>query len=390
MNPKKMFICFALISLLSACHSSGNKSKTEDLLNDDDVSQYALASCKYGFTEGAMNTTWSSRIEKTAFGKRFDAGKLDAVLDASLDSIVNLAALTGAIYYKTDKYADNSCPSTDSLPQAPNDLQEYLDEVDSAGNIMGLYLQKETPNLPSTQHSAAILVKSDSNKWVVVHEFMHHLFQTQFTQDTGIADIKAHLELVETRYQKALSKISKYSSRYDQQSKEEAQTLIDAQAEYQQTLLDLIKTYPLEEVSIENKLAYEFESGNFTEVVEGQKINGAAYIISSSEKAIDLFGYLEDIDDNTRKVLGFTYYKADISRLREINDSVRDYRTETYRLKRAAQEYLEEKNLSYGILKAAKGPTEHVHSPGCSRQKEFDQIMDKIKNKLDQKRKSHL
>lgn len=370
------WVLFLNLALVVGC-SPGADKKLEEVL---DNSQYGAASCAYRFDEGAAASSLSySDVRSTFFDKRVDFSLLNPVLPASGAETIRFAELTNVRYFKTTFRDTKNCEFVQSLPVAPSDLAAKLASVDKSGNILGVYFGARTPDLPSVQNQAAILVKRDVNKWVLVHELMHHLYQLQRDSDKGIAtvDIKTRFLALLKEYENS-EKSLRYTSPADRPAKLKA--TVAKLVELNNAAFDFLREYLLEEMAIENVLGDKFEKNELKYVVEGQRFNGAAYTIESAKTAQT--GFISSLTEEIGnfKMLYYDMTTEDRQALEQILQTYRAMNREISDLKSKAQEYLRSKGY-HKDLRGVRGASPVPLKPACSHQQGVDEVLEVLKRR---------
>lgn len=374
-------LCFILVS----CSSGSEDRKTRDVAPD--YSEYSKASCVFGYNEGNLVANSNSRqIVTSYFGKRYDLGLLIPVLAASGAELVSYAeSKTNVRYYKTSSYHDDSCGYSVSLPSAPSDLEADFSKVagkDDKAGILGLYHEEKTPYLPSTSKNATIVVRSDSNKWVLIHEYMHHLFWTQLKTD----DTEAGPDL-QKRFLKNYEDYEDLMKRLDRLSDDEIKSVSEAKNKLQKVGEDgirILKSYFLEEMTIETILGDFMSNGELRFVHPPQRINGAFYVLMSAKTAEKIIRELDDKVYEFRIKYGRKLGSEDYSKLTSISTQFSSLKSDIDALKSKARNFLSEKDLEFrGLVSVPAGSAEKTpeHPAGCAHGQldpELQQFIDKL------------
>lgn len=346
----------------------------DGLLNEvisSDRSQYALASCKYKYDEGSRAVNASSvQVHRSNFNKSFDWSILAPVLNASAAEVVRFAEMNAVKFYKTKPLKESgSCSLLASLPPAPEDLETKFTKT--GDSVLGLYLEQNTPNMPTTASTSTITIRSDANKWVLVHEYMHHLFHLDNLRQGILSGEQARGELTKklNEYQAANEALDQV--RYSERGPKVLQAAAKLR-ELNESAIPFLKQFLLEEMAIENTLGDLYDSGTLTLVVEGQRLNGVAYTVQSSEKAKD---FMKSLKRNTESFVLRHSYQVGSTALGPVQDSIRPFETieaEIEQLRKKAKNYLESKGLDYSGVQAASfqgiSVTETPAIGGCSHQ----------------------
>lgn len=356
--------------VLSSCGSGSDSDKKSEQVVSKDIAGYSKASCLYKYDEGPVPLApLAKNVETTYFSKRIDMSLLAPVLKASAAGVVQFAEQNGVRYYKTASKNTDTCRMLNLLPEAPSDIQNDFKKSNESGNILGLYEGKNSIGLPSTKDVASITVLEDANKWVLVHEYVHHLFAVQLDNDGNYnPDLKSDLSNKLKTYSVA-NEVAKGAN------SSEKEVLINNAAmklnDFVKTFMLLLKQYTLEEMTIETILANKLDSSELVLVEPKQRINGAAYIISSGKKATDLIASIKK-EVTLFQLLNST--KLGITESNLLTDSSRQLdqiTTDIDSLTSTANKFLLTQGISFKGFRAVsfshdvsyEDPTSHV---GCS------------------------
>lgn len=379
MNSKG-FLFISLVAVVgfagAGCSNDGKKS-TEVVPND--IAGYSRASCLYGYSEGpaALDLRGES-VQTKQFGKRIDMNLLNAIMASSGSELVRAAENTGVRFYKTTtaKRSD-SCEYASSLPDAPLDVDNAFTKAGKG--VLGVFLSKGIKDLYSTDSTAVIAVRKDVNKWVLVHEYMHHLFNKEVERTGSSAnDIKEKtIKLLNDYESKKRSLEYSYGTGREALAKEVAELLVQTNA----SMIAFLKQYYLEEMTIESILAEKLATQELKMVLAEQRLNGAAYIVVSEKKASKL---IDELKEETSKFVSSHSSKLTSDVYSKLVKSAREYnliQTEAKPLSDKAMQVLRENNLedkldlsgiSAGAGAVAAG---HTHG-GCSHDKDADEILE--------------
>jgi hypothetical protein len=281
MNSKKISaLALSIFVLLNSGCSQGEEDKR---VQPDDIVRTYQASCDYKYTEGAEapDSLLPEKITKTYFDKILDENKIRPLLDVSGEQTVKFAKLTGVQFYKTTFYAQKSCPYTEALPQAPADVGAIFDSI--GDSLLGLYLPIKNRNLQTVDDQAAILVRIDSDRWTLMHEYMHHLFNT-VRNATGVGktdqQIRSELEVNFAIYDKLNSS-----------NKSNEISIIVEQSKYLslagEGYVEMLKRFTLEEVTIETYLSDKYDRDQFSYVSAETRLGAAGYARDSASRVFE-------------------------------------------------------------------------------------------------------
>lgn len=388
---KNQILTIVLIAtnfLLTACNQGGGKASEQVL--PVDVTGYSEASCLYKYNEGGMaQSKASTNIKATYFQKRYDDSLLQPVLAASASEVVHFAETTGVRYYSTSAFQAESCELMASLPASPYDLQNEFSRVSKGGSITGLYLSVHTDGLVSTKDLAAIIVRLDANKWILVHEFMHHIFDLQnMAEGIDGGKVKDNLVKSEREFDAANDAIKSATSANQKDLIRQAAAKLIV---YNQNMILLLKSYYLEEMTIETTLVDALANQQLKLVLPKQRINGAGYTISSSKKA---YHYLDSITtDNTNfKVSNWAELEsADLTLLNSANSQIESIKNQISSLVTRAEDFLDSQNLKYNGFHGnnSSAVDQNVHS-GCTHDQMPDEVIQMLKKRQRKQKKAQL
>lgn len=350
----------------------GSDSKKTEQVGTDDVTGYSEASCLYKYHEGPMALSKSTADVRTSFfGKHFDLNLLRPVLGASGAEVVRFAETTGVRYYKTAAKVhagSTSCGFLSELPQAPYDLDAKFKEVSGEkDSVLGLYWGLKSPGLSSTNSIGTITIRENANKWILVHEYMHHLFEIQaVAEGVNVSGLSASIVAKSNDYLVAYKALKdSNTSNRSALVKEAASKFAILNAEY----LVLLRQYTLEEMTIESTLAEKLDSRELSFVLDKQRINGAAYIMQSAKKAAEQLSIYKDENERLR----YTYYSeinasSEGSQLLELSKKMDSITSEMSSLSAKAKSFLNSKNVDYQPMHAivSEVVTAEQHHTGCN------------------------
>lgn len=118
------------------------------------------------------------KIKEFSFGKALDASLLEKMHTAGVRAIQNSISEKGLELFKTKSGC--GCEVHGDLSPAPSSLFEFWQGKDEDGKILGLFLPEDyvasIEGGSAASKKPTILIRSDTDKWTLVHEFMHYLF----------------------------------------------------------------------------------------------------------------------------------------------------------------------------------------------------------------------
>ena len=211
---------------------------------------------------------------------------------------------------------------------------------------------------------------------MLTHEFMHHLFHKRIENSVEL-EVR---EKFSRDYEVFNAKKDAYKYSFKTDRSQLAKEYALAAKDMFNSFIDVLRSYTLEEMVIETILAEKFDSNSFSLVLEGQKVNGAAYIIISEEKASAYLDAIKDsIADAESALSSSRVYSVDLTPLK---NEIYDIESEMGGLVANAQYYFDQKVdefQSRGLLANGQHltmPTSHE----CSHSKEVDELLEKIKH----------
>ncbi len=286
------------LALLTAtgCNAPKDTSNTtEDNLNEE----YIQAACQFAPTEGdhAQPGQAQPDVRKTYFDKAIDAAALKRVRSTSIVETVKVANSYGVEVHRINK-SGVSCNPFDFLAEAPSDFEmvwnSATEGASSKGFLAGLYLNLNSPEAASTSRSAMIGVRRDGNRWIVVHEFMHHLFELEAAK----AGMGANA--VENNMNSASDAMDAAGETYSAKpTHQNLMSLMNAFETVDAALIRLTIQFPLEEVTVETMLQDGVKAGAFS-YFPSRTHSSNSYIESSAQKARDYLEKLDSVTDHLR------------------------------------------------------------------------------------------
>lgn len=336
-----------LILVLSSCSSeSGNSNKFIELTQTG----VQLASCQYGYDEGEPSPKElpAQDYKTTYFGKKYDQSLLYAIASTSGRETVRFAGLTGVNYYRVDLSSMDGCNYTISLDLAPWDLDKDFRLANKRldGSILGIFYDQERIAMVTKNSltKPAIVVKNNSDRYTLVHEFMHHLFSKK--QKDGELTVAKQLAEKDEAYTKA-------EAIFDiEPSEENYHHLVVSYYEYVKILIQYMSQYSLEEMTIETELSSLFENGALKYVHELRRTNGDRYILNSSEVAMEMIKSLKLVHQKIRSY-NMKYNSAESQVIsNQTQSKIDEVESQIYNLNRAAVLRLQKQNRGFVDLQS--------------------------------------
>lgn len=270
----KAYEILAFATFVLGCSQSSHPDHDQNVVLD----KYG-ASCQYKNSDGdninPLLLPNGPAVSYAAFDKPFDVNLVTPILKASAINTVTYINKTGVQIYGAE-IKGPGCNFHGTLQTMPTDIQAHwsqaTSEDTSTSRTMGLYLSKESdPEIASLKVKSAIIVRLNSARWTLIHEFMHHLFNAEY--------IDKHINLQQLRSDliAALKAIDQKPESFDDSS--QATRSYVAAWENGVALFDTInRAFPLEEVAVEDQLAKFYEAGQLQAVAEDEAKNGQWYM----------------------------------------------------------------------------------------------------------------
>ncbi len=291
----KTLICFLLFNSLIACSEQKTTKKLQDKPTST-IATYDTKSCKYELLEGdSADFTLVESVDfaNTHFNKEYNQAHLNAILTTNISASIDFINQTGATVYKSSPIASEICqkPLFAQATALPNDLDTIWSNAtgshqDKDSLILGLYLPKTFDQTsPSLNSSAAIILRENTNRWTLVHEYMHHLF-SQRAIELGYDQNYETSQLNSAIYE--MRRIAQ-----DPNKSDSSKTLLLAQpfSRYAKGIDNQMIHFSLEEITIEATLKKLHSQGSLKYVPSGSNW----YISVSAEKAIENYKAVEDL-----------------------------------------------------------------------------------------------
>lgn len=370
----KFLVTGIVLSSIVACSSSSddNKLKAPKGMN--------TFSCQFSLTEGGTADYSALGTSKTAqayFDKEFNLNYLAAVSTSSVDETLRFVNMTGATVYKSELIPTNLCSSSlfSGAQTMPSDISDKWKssnkDLPEGQVILGLYLpKKDSSFFPSLHDGAAIIVRENTNRWTLVHEFMHHLFMLRAVE-TGYSD-----EGMRAEYSVAATIVDDIDSDKSLGIFEKYQKIALPFARFAKAQDNLLLHYFLEEITIEATLK-DASAADVLKYVPTEE--GNWYIYESAKKALKMYENISDVAD---KMLIYLPSSATVERaaMTDLKASIAKRKATIATLK--ARFPYDDKSQG-GVLLSGAAPS-HV---GCSHSEEGEKIMaignkvtDKLKN----------
>jgi hypothetical protein len=278
-----------LAIFLSACSNSDTDKKNSPL-EDKGGLDYDTKSCQFSASEGERayeNLLNTESIVTTSFGKEFNENYFTAIAKASIENSILFIRQTDVELYRASAVPTKACTRSlfANLNPLPADIQGHWNSLggsDPTIIILGLYLGEAQEHLRSTETKAAIIVRENTNRWTLVHEFMHHLFQLRMTEK-GI-----DVEKVKDEFVSIASQWTDFNE-YRTYTAEEMRSKVKAWNQLIDKGVLVYSSYTLEEMTIEKYMKEKFATGQLSYVPADSNY----YIYASGKKAASIFSKMK-------------------------------------------------------------------------------------------------
>jgi hypothetical protein len=292
MSTRLKYISALAISwMLTGCSKGGDAPATSVAPEDSGA---AAASCELKPGDGgtsAISLLSGRHLQRAAFGKEYNRSKLDGILTASEVETLSYVQADGVSVFKKENDG-KGCSLHSGAAVMPSKVNEYWESLHAQleknekekVRIMGLYAGKTSAILAATDQAGPfIVIRENSTRWTLVHEYMHHLFMSEAVA-RGHDDQAVH-EHLDTAFQRLIGITSD-----DIQTEYGLIDAVSAFVEYAKYNDEVLLHFYLEEMAVEDQLRSDFESGKLKFVTYFDYQNAGWYIGYSA----DNFSGLED------------------------------------------------------------------------------------------------
>lgn len=365
----KALFSFFLLNSLIAC---SDKKLSNDLRDKptSTISSYDTKSCKYELLEGDsadFSLAESADFTSSYFNKEYNQAHLKAILTTNVNASIDFINQTGVTVYKSSPIASELCqkPLFAQATTLPDDLNTIWSRAtgsnqDDDSLILGIYLPKNyDQTATSLQSSAAIILRENTNRWTLVHEYMHHLF-SQRSIDLGYDQ---HLEL--NKLNSAILEMRRIAQDPTKSESKKIALLAEPFAQYAKGIDNQMIHFSLEEMTIEAILKTLQNQGSLKYAPSGSNW----YISVSADKATENYKTVEDLGYKLLLELPYNAIKQRelvidalaviTERMKEIESIRREYPKEHY---------------SFLAGNGLVADDHRTHHEGCSHEKESQRL----------------
>lgn len=337
------FLKLITIISLVGCQNNSSESKREPRQAPKPVDEKALAayrnaSCAFSVKiNGGANFEYANKVQKesTYFGKVLNIFPLAAILQADIDSGLQFIQQTKVTATKatSDK---GGCKNFESLALAPNVLlQEWTKINDAMGSkdafILGLFLpvsklKKITGSVSSTP---MIIYREDTDKWTLVHEYMHFLFNDE-RESQGI-DVIRNIEAIEKIGQE-YEQIVRTATEEKLKDKAFVKKASETFQKHELMIVEHLKSFYLEEMTIESNLLELYQTNSLTYTTDYSKLGAAWYVQSSFNNFLELIKSESEVHDKLKDAATNIQLTDVVNHFNEIETTIKNIYNEAQTL----------------------------------------------------------
>lgn len=242
--------------------------------------EYKANSCAYKYDEGQKLTPLAQEtdIEPIYFNKKLNLSQLSPTFGSSAATVYPFIKSQGLDVYSTK--GGCGCDFFAKIPKAPVALMNHWNGIDKE-NLLGLFLPivQLQEILPGSAKTPVLMLRADTDKWTLIHEYMHFLFDQQRTKNE-------HLSSDDIFYT-----FNSAASIFGAQTKTALTTDIRIKAtslssyamayvNFLNAFLDYTTAFTLEEVTIESFLSEQYINGKLTQATSYARMGAAGYLYS--------------------------------------------------------------------------------------------------------------
>lgn len=289
--------------------SSAPEELTYEINEDDPKAIEAVIeqSCAIASNEGdIVDSQTLDEIQKNPkvitgpFEKSYPSAWIESLFSASLDSTIETVQKLGVLLFKAPARFKQTCRAFSGLKKPfQKDLIKYTADWfknpkdEKASYRKGIFVY-------SRNGESSIILREDSDRWTLLHEFMHYSFYTQKDLNRlSFGDLQASYTTGRDQLLKVLE------DKEDNEDEEETtEVTVEAVAEtpkeekikaalelwtpLSQTLIELLTHYQLEEISIEYLLIQAQKDGKLKNIPTRSTYQKTWYFLENTRQAKDL------------------------------------------------------------------------------------------------------
>ncbi len=372
---KKGLVFVLLISSMACSQNDSINIHGLSLLEDKKNYHYNTKSCDFTFTDGNSinhNIIGTSSISKAYFGKEFNKNYLEAISSASVEATLRFVNQTGVTVYKSSLIETEYCSSSlfSSASTMPQDIQDkwttsiqQIDDKDGDdGFVLGLYLPPTKSHLfPSLHSSGAIIIRENTNRWTLIHEFMHHLFMLRSREKGYDPDVSL------INFSKNFENLKSILAREDISIIKMATDAVEPYLNFVESLDEQLVQFPLEEMTIEAVLKDASDTIKYAPPTSNE------YIHSTANIALKNYMRIVNLGESIYRELPVEE-KALHEKMSVAMDKIADRILEITMIQQKYP-YSHRESLGDNFLLLANSESTHVHHKGCPHTIEGERIL---------------
>lgn len=287
MKTSPLFILIGFSVALSSCNggssSSGTSSKGAEL---------NYSACSIPPTQGKASPAAAApnvQVRKP-FGKKFDENQLIPVLEtsaaATISYVRNVQKINLVKVYAPMNASASYCPMFGTLPAAST--QQAATWKSAGGGVgesslRGLYLFWDSSTKPYHFKDPTIILAEDGDRWTIVHEMMHHLYNLGRRDGSYIPSSI----LNQTSQMASTEALNLWPQLVKEIDHAKFARFVKAMKSWYSSDLSQLKQGELEEVAIESLLIDLFAKRQFAYTPDDRQ-SGYVYMLSSLNEAATL------------------------------------------------------------------------------------------------------
>jgi len=337
---KKILCVFVTGLLFTSCREKrtlvgpapeGGPEQNENSDASVNSSKDPYAECEFQFDEGLdidLSLESKDEVKSLRFQKQIYENRITPLLAASGASSLKYVETKNVKFFKVPR-PKASCRFFATLPEAPTDfLKLWRDTEKAMGGgefdvILGMFLpQNSADKVELLKETSVIGVLESTDRWTLVHEFMHHEFEQRRVENSGNSE-----KLKEEFFSSGQSVKDLAKAFESNPSTKNFTNLVLGVQRSTKAVIELSKAYALEEVSIESYLQENHEKGIF-KTVKLNKSSSDHYIVQSAHSAMSLLNkvakVLNSIEEEALYRNDVTSYEKNNETMKMLNDLKRE------------------------------------------------------------------
>lgn len=358
-----LFVLGLILNLVACSGGSGDGTKPLQ----EPVFDYDTKSCNFNLEDGQGAEFGLLDIHDnvpTFFDKEFNQAYFKAIAKANIVSSLEFVNQTGATIYKSASVKSSYCSSplfaqAQTMPYGIATLWSDLtkDDAKNGSVTLGLYLPQNSRPTASLASSAAIIIRENTSRWTLVHEFMHHLFYLR-AAETGYSETQSQAEL--DRAIEDMQRIAK------QRENASAAEMAEAYIRFANGIDTKLLHFTLEEMTIEAYMKDAYNAGTLDYAPKSSNY----YIQSSGDKASESYDGVEDLGLKMKDWLEMVGNVKELEGVKSVLSNISARRVTIKSLQNRFS------YGAYGLVGIQDGKAAHI---GCSHSNEGDKILEQTK-----------